>query len=167
MKSLEMPDRHYLSAAVGWMGLGNGAEALEELKKISNTLQNHPAVLQVRYEIHAREKNWDVAVATAQNMTELYPAEPQHWISLAYATRRQTTGGIPQAKQILEIAHATFPQETIIAYNLACYESQLGQLPQAREWLDKAFALGDKKQIKQMALADTDLQPLWPDIKSA
>ncbi len=166
-KDLEMPDRHYLSAAIGWLGLGNCDEAYDELVKISSAQQTHPAVLAVSYEIHARVKNWELAAKTARTMTDLRPDEPQSWISLAYATRRQPEGGIAAAREILVKAHQAFPQEAIIVYNLACYESQLGQLPQAREWLGQAFALGGKKQIKQMALSDHDLEPLWAEIEKA
>jgi hypothetical protein len=35
MKPLEMPDSHYLSSAVGCLGLGNWQEANEELEKIT------------------------------------------------------------------------------------------------------------------------------------
>ncbi len=165
MNRLEMPDRHHLSSAIGWLELGNGGEAVEELEKITPELQAHPDVLQVSYEIQARAKKWDLAAKTARTLADLKPGEPQCWIALAYATRRELAGGILSAKQILEKAHQTFPQEAIIVYNLACYECQLGQLPQAREWLHKAYALGGKKQIKQMALADPDLEPLWPEIR--
>jgi hypothetical protein len=49
-------------------------------------------------------------------------------------------------------------------YNLACYESQLGRLEQAKNWLEKAFALGDARKLKLAALDDPDLQPLWKEI---
>jgi Flp pilus assembly protein TadD len=62
-------------------------------------------------------------------------------------------------------AQRTFPKEQIIAYNLACYDCQLGDLNAARSWLEKACALGDARKIKHMALQDPDLEPLWPDIR--
>jgi len=63
-------------------------------------------------------------------------------------------------------AQRTFPKEKIIAYNLACYDCQLGDLDAAKAWLDKACMLGDVHKIKHMALQDPDLKPLWPDIES-
>ena len=57
-----------------------------------------------------------------------------------------------------------FPEDPIMRYNLACYECQLGRLEHARNWLQKAFKLGDPKKIKLMALEDPDLQPLWREI---
>jgi hypothetical protein len=50
-----------------------------------------------------------------------------------------------------------FPEEAIIRYNLACYECQLGRLTDAKEWLRKAFDLGNSEQFKLMALGGRDL----------
>jgi hypothetical protein len=59
-----------------------------------------------------------------------------------------------------------FPISATMRYNLACYECQLGRLEQAKEWLEKAFQLGDAKKMKLPALADPDLEPLWKEIGS-
>jgi hypothetical protein len=37
-------------------------------------------------------------------------------------------------------------------------------LEQAKNWLEKAFRLGDSKKIKLMALEDLNLEPLWREI---
>jgi hypothetical protein len=89
------------------------------------------------------------------------------WITLAYATRRKPGpgGGIPQAKAILTPAQKRFPKEWLIPYNLACYECQLGNQKAALAWLNKAFDLGDPKELKPMALADPDLEPFWAKIR--
>jgi tetratricopeptide (TPR) repeat protein len=167
MKPLEPPDSHYLSAAIGWLGLGNVAEAGAELEKIAPQFQSHPDVLAVQFDIHAAAGKWDAAAEIAGTLTRLEPEQPGAWISLAYATRRKTGGGIPQARAILIQAQRTFPKEQIIAYNLACYDCQLGDLDAAKVWLDKACTLGDARKIKHMALQDPDLEPLWSDIRAA
>ena len=166
-KPLEPPDNFYLSAAIGWLELGNVAEAAAELEKVAPQFHSHPAVLTIRYEIQSKAGNWDVAAEVARALTELAPNQPGPWISLAYAVRRKTGGGIPQARAILVQAHATFPREQVIAYNLACYECQLGDLNAARSWLEKACALGDADKVKLMALDDPDLKPLWPELRKA
>jgi hypothetical protein len=38
-------------------------------------------------------------------------------------------------------------------------------MAEARNWLQRACAIGGKKHIKQMALADADLEPLWDEIQ--
>jgi len=167
MKPLEPPDSHYLSATIGWLGLGNVAEAGAELEKIAPLFQSHPDVLAVQFDIHASTGKWDAAAEIAGTLTRLEPEEPGAWISLAYATRRKAGGGIPLARAILIQAQRTFPRKPIIAYNLACYDCQLGDLNAARSWLKKACALGDARKIKHMALQDPDLEPLWPDLREA
>ena len=164
MKPLEPPDSHHLSAAIGWLGLGNVVEAGAELEKIAPQFRSHPDVLVVQFDIHAAAGKWDAAAEIAGTLTRLEPGQPGAWISLAYATRRKTGGGIPQARAILIQALRTFPKETIIAYNLACYDCQLGDLDAAKAWLDKACTLGDVHRVKHMAQQDPDLEPLWPDI---
>jgi len=34
-----------------------------------------------------------------------------------------------------------------LRYNLACYECRLGRLEQAKNWLQKAFEVGDPKNL--------------------
>jgi Flp pilus assembly protein TadD len=165
MKSLEPPDSHYLSAAAGWLGLGNVAEAKMELDKIAPPFKSHPAVLSVCFDLHAQSKQWGAAAEIAGKLTELEPREAGAWISLAYATRRKNGGGIPAARAILVQAQRNFPKEAIIAYNLACYDCQLGDLIAAKAWLDKACHLGDVHTVKRMARQDPDLEPLWPEIR--
>jgi hypothetical protein len=62
-------------------------------------------------------------------------------------------------------AAAKFPEEPVIAFNLSCYACQLRELESARLWLQRAVKSGGKDAIKKMALADDDLEPLWPEIK--
>jgi Flp pilus assembly protein TadD len=161
---LEPPDSHHLSAAAGWLGLGNVAEAGAELEKVAPQFRAHPDVLAVQCDLHFQAGNWDAATEIAGTLTRLEPQEPGAWISLAYATRRKTGGGIPQARAILIQAQRTFPKETIIAYNLACYDCQLGDLDAAKAWLDKACTLGDARRVRQMARQDPDLELLWSEL---
>jgi Flp pilus assembly protein TadD len=167
MKPLEPPDSHHLSAAMGWLELGDPAEAGAELEQIAPQFRSHPHVLVTRYEICAKAGEWNAAAEIARTLTQLEPHQPDAWISLAYAVRRKPGGGIPQARAILVQARRTFPKEQIIAYNLACYECQLGDLNAAKLWLEKACTLGDANKIKLMALEDPDLKPLWPDLRKA
>jgi hypothetical protein len=50
-------------------------------------------------------------------------------------------------------------------YNLACYECQLGDLDEARKWLETACRIGERDHMKSMAVQDPDLKPLWEEIK--
>ena len=162
MPALEPPDSHHLSAAIGWLELGNHVEAGEELARISAALLDHPDVLEVRWSVCAAGKSWEPALRAAELLLEKAPDRATGWIHRAYALRRVKGGGLQKAWTALRPAFEKFPQESLIPYNLACYAAQFGQLEQAWEWLHKAMvAAGDVRSIKQQALSDTDLQPLW------
>ncbi len=164
MKPINPPDIHRLRAAEGWFELGNNAEALGELDDISPSEKNHPAVLELRFQIFANKKEWDACREIAGMITRQVPDFAGGWLHLAYATRRSTGGGEQAAFDILSSVAEKFPEEPTISYNLACYVCQLGRLAEAREWLKRAFAAGDMKQLKLMALNDADLKPLWEEI---
>jgi tetratricopeptide (TPR) repeat protein len=57
-----------------------------------------------------------------------------------------------------------FPNEWLMLFNLACYSCQLGKLEEAMQWLEKAGDLAGDKDIREMALDDADLEPLWTKI---
>jgi hypothetical protein len=164
MKPLQPPETHYVSAAAGWLGLGNWQEAAEELKRVSPASFSHPDVLAVRYEILAKAGHWQSASDIAITWTKKAPGERGAWIAQAYAARRKPGGGISPARAILAAARLRFPDEPLIAYNLACYECQLGNLAEARTMLKEAFSLGDASHLKKMSLEDPDLTPLRPEI---
>ncbi len=165
MQGLEPPDIHRLNAALGWLGLGCVAEAGAELETISAEQQNHPAVLETRWALYAREQRWDAALTVAELELIAAPNESSGWLHRAYALRRVSQGGLFQAWTALLPAAEKFPDEPVIPYNLSCYACQLHQLDQARIWLQRAVKAGELEAIRKMALADDDLQPLWEEIK--
>lgn len=157
---LKPPDTFHLSAAIGWLELGNLDEAELDLEKISLPCRSHEDVLTVRFNIHSARQDWAGAESIAQLLLQKQPGDAGHWINLAYAIRRKRGGGIPEAKEILLRAEQLFPGKWLIRYNLACYESQLGNLAQAKDWFEKACRLGNRKQVEKMATEDPDLASL-------
>ena len=127
IKPLDAKDGFHLQAAEGWLGLGDVESAINELKEVSPAEHKHPAVLSVRYQIHAQAKQWDEAVAVANDLMKLLPDEPFVWINLAYATRRKTGGSIPEAKEILLTRNRNFPG---IIYFLTIFPAT------ARNWVN-------------------------------
>ncbi|MDB6123227.1 MAG: hypothetical protein JWQ71_2220 [Pedosphaera sp.] len=166
MLKLAPPDSFFLSAAEGWIELGNFAEAKAELSQISEPHQNHPFVLELRYSIQAQEQDWAAALETARALLALAPELSFGWLHQAYALRRAPGGGLEAAWDALLPAMERFPKEPTVAYNLACYACQLQRLDEARRFLKRACEIGGKGKIKAMALNDSDLQPLWPEIHS-
>ena len=161
VKSLEPPDTHHLSAAIGWLGLGNHLEANEELEKITPTLRTHPDVLEARLEIYSRAKKWEACVDIGNALVQLAPNRSSGWLqrSLAlYFLKR-----IQEAYDQSLPAAGKFPKAWPIPYNLACYCAQLGRLEECKEWLNKAMAI-DEKSVKRAAIDDPDMQPLWDSL---
>jgi tetratricopeptide (TPR) repeat protein len=158
IKPLEPPDSIHLNAAEGWLGLGNHFEANEELDKITPELRVHPDVLEIRWQIYAKEKYWEACVDIATAVIKLAPENCNGWIHRSFAlhelkrTQEAFDNLLPVANQFHEV--------WTIPYNLACYCSQLQRLEKAQEWLKKAMAI-DEQTVKPVAIDDPDLKPLW------
>src|SRR6266550_3315442 len=73
MQPLEPPDLHFLSAAIGWLGLGSVEEARMELARISPAHRHHPDVLEVQWLICAEQKHWDEALEVARGLMAKAP----------------------------------------------------------------------------------------------
>ena len=117
-----------------------------------------PNLLLVRWEIAVRAKAWWSAGAIAQALIEALPAEPIGWIYHAFA--QQQTGRLQEARRTLLAGARKFPKDWRIAYNLACYNAQLGDVAGAWNWLERAFELGDVTIIKPLAAEESSLRPL-------
>jgi tetratricopeptide (TPR) repeat protein len=158
--SLEPPDQQYWQAAVGYVELGMFTDADSELDKIDPFLRAAPEILALRIEIYRGLKKWELMAELSMRLMEFHPGDPQWPVSLAYATRRGNS--IEAAKEILLNAERKFPKEAVIPYNLACYCCQLGEIENAKNYLEQAFKIDSSWRIR--ALDDTDLQPLWNDL---
>jgi len=162
MKKLPLPDQRHLDAAEGWLGLGDIPAANEELEQISPQLRAHPFVLEVRYKIYSAAKKWDGAVEIARTMAKSLPDNPWGHFHLAYALHELKK--TQEAYDTLIPVVDEFPKEWLMRYNLACYSCQLGKLKEAMLWLERAIDLAGENDIREMALEDEDLEPLWVKI---
>ena len=165
MNKLEPPDTHYFLAAIGWLELGNVVEARAELAQVSAARQEHPDVLELRWSLAAEQKRWEEALEIARALLRRAPKRSSGWLHQAYALRRVPDGGVQKAWAALLPAFDKFPKEATIPFNLSCYACQLGQLDAARDWLARAVAINGKEKVMAMALNDSDLKPLWDEIR--
>jgi hypothetical protein len=170
-KPLTPPDSMFLRAAEGWLGLGDWKSAEDEIQRIAPQFQADPAVLKVRWEVCALGKKWDAGVEIGRMLLEAEPDESFGWVNRSYALRRATGGGLQAAYDALRPAADHLQDAEQVTFNLACYSCQLGRLDEAREWWSKclagAVAVGRGTSLKQAALAESDLEPLWREISSA
>jgi tetratricopeptide (TPR) repeat protein len=162
MKSLDAPDTFHLSAAIGWLELGNWNEANEELEKITPDFRAHPDVLAIRLGIYAKAKKWEQCVDIGNALVKAIPNRSFGWLQRSFALHELKR--TQEAAELLIPAAVLFPKEWLIRYNLACYACQLGKRKEAWEWLEFAFDLSDSKAVKLMALNDPDLETLWTEI---
>jgi predicted Zn-dependent protease len=149
---------HNIRAAEGWLELGDCQSACEELENMEPTERASFDVLELRWRIYATAKKWESAAEIGDALVKLQPNNSLGWIHRSYALHeiKRTQEAWDQLLPALE----KFPKEFGISYNLACYACCLGRHDEARQWLDRASALGDKKAIQRMAIDDPDLQPL-------
>lgn len=163
--------RLHLDAAEGWLGLANWKEAELELAQVHESLRSHPEVLQVRYLVESEAKRWEACVEIATELVKETPEDSFGWINRSYALRRAPGGGVQAAYDALRPAAERLKDLEPVTFNLACYACQLGKLDEARNWLKKCFAeanhhrRGNRRRME--ALAEPDLEPLWPEIKFA
>ena len=165
MEPLQPPALHLLLAAQGWLELGNPKEAHKELAEVPRPFWNHPDVLELRWQIHSKEQNWERALTIARELVHVASNRPAAWIYRAYALRRVSGGGLKAAWKALQPALKAFPTEEMIPYNLSCYACQLNELAEAKKLFEKAVSVGKKDEIKRRALSDSDLKPLWSVIQ--
>lgn len=166
-RPLEAADQHRLDAACGWLELGNEREAEAELDSIQEACQFHPEVLQVRWQITARREDWLECLDLAKTLTQLRPNRRFGWIHLAFSLHRLNR--TEEAREILLYAIDLFEPSATVAFFLSRYCCRLGNVPEGREWLDKAFELArqpaERRRLKQRALSEPDLAPLQGEIE--
>jgi tetratricopeptide (TPR) repeat protein len=158
MIKLPHRDLHRLSAAEGWLELGNHVEAEKELDEISPAHHGFSEVLRLRWRIQSSGKSWEDAFKTAALLVDSCPSDPEAWIFRSYALHELNRTA--EARDALVKALDQFQRVSVIYYNLACYEAQLGNLDAGHRYLKKAFTLPGGKKLKQGAANDPDLKPL-------
>ncbi len=158
VEPLDKPDIFHLSAAVGWLELGNWQEANEELERISPTLRGHPDVLEVRLQIFAKAGKWEPCIDLGDALVRMAPAQSFGWIHRSFALHELKR--TQEAFDRLPPAATNFPKEWTIPYNLACYCAQLGRVDESKDWFQKAMTIDNKAPAKA-AVGDADLKPLW------
>ncbi len=82
---LSSEDQRHLTAAEGWLELGDALEANEELEQIAPKMRAHPFVLRVRWGIYAHAKRWEMASEVAKGMAIALSENIWGYIHWAYS----------------------------------------------------------------------------------
>lgn len=162
MKPLDPPDTHHLQAAIGWLELENANESFLELDKISNANQQHPDVLELRWQTHAKKREWPHALDVSSLLVRQAPGRPSGWIHRSFALHEMDK--TEEAHDLLLPALAIFKENWIIPFNVACYLCQMDKKQEALEKLKLAIERGGDEAMNT-ALKDPDLAPLLKEIR--
>lgn len=162
-------DQRHLTAAEGWLELGDHLAAFDELEDIEPLHRAHPDVLKLRWRIYSKAEKWGNAFTIAEGLTRLVPDDAEVFLWRSQSARLMKDGGVLHAFELLQDAVKEFPDEPSIPFTLAGYCCQLGRLPQAQSWLHIAFEIaqrnGTQQHWKQKALDEADLQRLRDEVR--
>jgi hypothetical protein len=165
--SLTIADQRRITAARGWLELGDHLSAFEELECMAPTARALPEVLKLRWEIYNKAGKHGSAFVVAEGLTRLLPDDPQPFIWRAHSTRQMDS--IHRATQMLIEVANKFADEPTFPFNIACYNSKLGNFEQAKAWLYIAWEVATKqntaREWKLRAIDEKDLEPLWDEIR--
>jgi len=146
----------YLQPFAGYIELGMYAEAEHELENIPDEMKAHPMVLLARLELLVATEQWDEGVIFGQTLCGLVPEELEFWFKTAFCLHELKRTA--EARETLLSAPAPIRKTALFHYNLACYETQSGNLSEGRRLLNKSFEID--KRFREEARNDPDLKPL-------
>ena len=150
-----------LEYAQGYLTLGMVADAAAEIDLIKPEEQSSDEVLEITIDLYSARRDWELAVAAAEEYTQRHPDEPKGWISWAYALRRLKS--ISEAELVLLQAEKRIGDTcALVHYNLACYRCQLGDRAGALHRLARACRMDP--HWKAAALKDPDLESIKDEI---
>lgn len=155
---MESDDQQSFNEAEGWFDLGNLDAALAALDKISPGVCEQPAVLEMRYHICVKRRNWEAALEFAEDLASVAPDNLNSATLLGCALHQ--LGRNVEAYNILKPACDAFPIESSPPYVLARVCCALGEIEEARKWLTKALNLGGS-ELRLEALDDEELTAIW------
>jgi hypothetical protein len=159
------PDCFHLSAAEGWLCLGDPVAAHEELDQMNPSLLRHREVMLLRWYIYAKANKWDSALVIAEQLVHSRPADPRGWLCLCKALK-SLRRRVEQAYTLASCKTREFPDNWELHYDAACYASLLGKRAEAEFFLSVAMQLGGTEKVARLALQDADLQALWKTIRT-
>lgn len=156
MPKISLPE-NALESFSGYLALGMYEEANDELENLATELKVHPLVLSARLDLLMERTQWEEAAILAESLCKLWPNTCEFFIRWAFCLHelKQTS----EARATLLNGPSALREQAVFHYNLACYESQLGDLTEAKRLLSACFKLD--KSYKAEALDDPDLAPLW------
>jgi hypothetical protein len=132
---LEPDNQRLLTAAQGYLELGLPLDANQEIESMAADVRHVPEVLAVRVGIYRALEAWPLMQVVARQLALYAPDEPDWTAAWAFATGRADS--LDAARLILVNAVERLPGVAVFAFNLACYEAQLGDVASAKAHLSR------------------------------
>ncbi len=158
IKLLPREEAIILEWAAEYLSTGNSQAASNKLEKISPVFRTHPDVLEMQCKIFQQEKRWRAALDIARKYSQTAPDKVNGWIAQAVCLHEMEL--TETALDTLIPLATMFPNEHLVAYDIARYSCRLGRLQEAHLWLGRAFTIGGKAKILKKVLADPDFESL-------
>ncbi len=140
----------------GYMELDMPEEALREIAFIEIADADREEILQVKFLVLMRMKNWEEALEICKLLQKANPEATEGYIHGAFCLHEN--GCTTEAKAMLLNGPASLLEEPTYYYNLACYDAILGNLGDAERNLRVSFKM-DKK-FREIAKYDPDLKAI-------
>jgi len=147
-----------LEAAEGYLQLQMAEEALVELRNLPHHEQQGERYKELLLATQMMLKHWQPAAETAKQLCEINSTESSYFIHAAFCLHE--TGDTISALIHLQSGPKTLLSDPLYHYNIACYHCVLGNLSEAKEFLEKSFQLDPS--LKLTAVTDKDLTRLQP-----
>lgn len=135
-------------------------DALAQLDQLDTEQQDHLEVLRMRVDILLRKQEWQDALHLSLLFCDSKPNQPFGFVHAAFCLHE--LGRTSEAKQTLLDGPASLLDEPVYYYNLACYDTVLGNLDQARVYLRASFRLD--RSFREMAKNDPDLRQIRDEL---
>jgi predicted Zn-dependent protease len=145
-----------LRSAQGYYELGMCDDALAEIDGIDAKLQQRPDILELRVLILLRAREWERALEVSRKLCKIRPEANGGYIHSAYCLHE--LGHTEEARAMLLSGPPSLTQEPTYHYNLACYESVLGNMEAAQAHLDTSISID--KRFREFARSDPDLKAI-------
>jgi predicted Zn-dependent protease len=146
--------------AEGYSELGMLEDALAQLNQLDAENQERVEILRMRIDILMRKKDWKVALQLSLRYCAANPNQPYGYVHTAFCLHELDRTS--EAKQTLLDGPASLLDEPVYYYNLACYDTVLGNLDQAKAYLRASFRLD--KSFRELARNDPDLKQIRDEL---
>jgi len=145
-----------IESAQGYLLLGMLPDAWEEIKKLTSQEQLLPEVLDIRVALLMQEQRWQEALVILGPLCKVVPDCENYFVHAAYCLHELER--TREARETLLLGPDSLVDEPLFHYNLACYETRLGESDLAKISLERCFKLDEG--FRKIALEDRDLREL-------